>query len=216
MIQPAHSARSIVVVAPHPDDEAIGAWGLIQRARRRGARVHVIVVSDGGASHPGSRAWPAGRLIRQRRLETIRAMRHCKLAPCDLTFLGLPDGTLRASDPIMTRALAARLRRCQPDLVVGPARDDDHADHRAVSEALARLRIPRARKLSYHVWPLGGSRGPCAFHVALCLEQMAIKRCHLRGYRTQTGIICDARDGFAMTHRHLAAFVRPRETFGRL
>ncbi|WP_443029636.1 PIG-L deacetylase family protein, partial [Sphingomonas sp. TX0522] len=37
------------MIAPHPDDEVIGAAGLIARLRRHGARVRVAVVTDGAA-----------------------------------------------------------------------------------------------------------------------------------------------------------------------
>ena len=42
------------------------------------------------------------------------------------------------------------------------------------------------------------------------------KRRVVRGYRTQMGRITDAEAGFAMTPRHLNAFVRPAERFERL
>src|ERR1700689_5081239 len=37
----------IVVVAPHPDDEVLGAGGLIQQACAVGAEVHVIYLTNG-------------------------------------------------------------------------------------------------------------------------------------------------------------------------
>src|SRR6266853_6003186 len=37
----------IVVVAPHPDDEVLGAGGLIQQACAVGAEVHVIYLTSG-------------------------------------------------------------------------------------------------------------------------------------------------------------------------
>ena len=45
-----------VVIAAHPDDETLGAGGLMAEAARRGIPVHVYVVMDGGASHPHSRS----------------------------------------------------------------------------------------------------------------------------------------------------------------
>lgn len=210
------SGRRIVVVAPHPDDETIGAWGLIRRARRQGAVVHVIVVSDGGASHPGSTRWPRSRLIKERQKETRRALRGCHLTPSDLTFLGLPDGGLSADNPIMARTLATWLRRCRPELIIGPALNDDHADHSAVAEMLTRMRISRARKIAYSVWPLRGIRARIIGSLSLTVAEMNMKRRCLRGYRTQMGLITDAKDGFTMTHRHLAAFAQPRENFSWL
>ena len=53
-----------LVLAPHPDDESLGTGGLIAACVAEGRRVHVAVVSDGAASHPGSRAWPPARLAR--------------------------------------------------------------------------------------------------------------------------------------------------------
>src|SRR5271168_3886131 len=37
----------IIVVAPHPDDEVLGAGGLIQQACAVGAEVHVIYLTSG-------------------------------------------------------------------------------------------------------------------------------------------------------------------------
>ena len=89
--------RDVLVVAPHPDDEAIGAFGLMSALRRRGARLWVLVVSDGGASHPGSTAWPPARLVPERRRETRRAMATLGIPPSRVRFLGLPDGALHVA-----------------------------------------------------------------------------------------------------------------------
>src|SRR6476659_1327838 len=44
--QPLRS-ESIVVVAPHPDDEVIGCAGVIMQALARGARVKVVAITSG-------------------------------------------------------------------------------------------------------------------------------------------------------------------------
>ena len=197
-----------MIVAPHPDDEAIGAWGLIGALRRQRTRVHIIVVSDGGASHPGSRHWPRDRLVTERRCETIRAMRRLGVTRAAIRFLGRPDGALTIGG---CHAALRRAVRPTPQLIVGPAPADAHADHRAVADALARLALPGTRRLAYPVWPAAACRGR-ASHLAIGTRATA-KRRALRRYRTQAGLITDSPTGFAMSARQIAAFAAPRETF---
>lgn len=205
--------RVALIVAPHADDETIGAFGLIRALRRRGAAVRILVVSDGSASHPGSTTWPPARLIRERRRETLRAMRTLGIARPAVTFLGLPDGGLAEQADACRRTLARRLRQtARLDLLVGPVALDDHPDHRAVATALAAARLPRVRWLGYQVWPVerAAARGAC-----LPLDGAAAlaKRRAVRGYRTQMGMITDAEAGFGMTQRQFAAFTRPVERY---
>jgi LmbE family N-acetylglucosaminyl deacetylase len=208
------AARAVLVVAPHPDDEAIGAWALLRHFQRRGARMRVVIVSDGGASHPDSRRWPRDRLVQERRRETRRAMRSLGLPPSSIHFLALPDSRLASGPDALRSKLGAIVRR-QPrsTLIVGPESGDAHADHRAVASALTGMRRTAPRRLGYHVWPEGAACGPRPCRLPLRGAAMAMKRRVVRSYRTQTGIITDARAGFAMTHRHLRAFVRPIERF---
>lgn len=207
-------AKRVLIVAPHPDDETIGAWGLMRRLRRNGAAVEVIVVSDGGGSHPASRAWPKPRLVQARMRETRQAMRAIGILPGACTFLRLPDGELALRSAQLQSRLRTSLWRRRPVvLIIGPAIGDAHPDHDAVARALWRLRRRGERRLSYHVWPEGAATGSRGVSEYLGSAAMAAKRCAVLSYRTQTGIIRDAEAGFALTDRHLRHFVRPRELF---
>lgn len=205
--------RSLLVVAPHPDDETIGAYGLISRLRRRGAAVRVVVVTDGAASHPASPTWPMERLTRERRRETRRALRLMGLTPRDVTFMNLPDGGLAGATDAVRRGIATAARHMpKPALVVGPAENDAHPDHRAVAAGVRACRVPGIRCLTYPVWPTGQrARGSCLFPLT-AVERLA-KRHAIRSYRTQTGRITDDPTGFAMTNAQIAMFSRPAETF---
>lgn len=203
--------RTALIVAPHPDDEAIGAFGLIRRLQAMGTAVRLIVVTDGAASHPASTRWPRDRLVRERRHETVRAMRRLGVCRGAISFLGLPDGALPDA-PDACRDGLVRVLRHGADLIVGPAGDDDHGDHRCVADALQRIRLPGARRLAYQVWPV---RTHAARSRVLHLDQRAglAKRRTVAGYCTQTGRIDDDAGGFALDHRQLAAFTGPREYY---
>ena len=47
-----------VIIAPHPDDEVLGCGGLMQGLAALCRPIQLISVTDGSASHPGSRRWP--------------------------------------------------------------------------------------------------------------------------------------------------------------
>lgn len=205
--------RCVMVVAPHSDDETIGAHALMSRLVAGGVAVRVVVVSDGSASHPGSLRWPRARLVRERQRETRRAMRHLGVAAGSVAFLGLPDGRLDVAPAIAFGRIAAMLRRApKPMLVVAPGPTDDHPDHRVVAAAVAAPRIAGVRRLTYPVWP-AGNRLRGARLVRLTAQERLAKRRAIGGYRTQTGLITDDPRGFAMTRRQIALFGGPAETF---
>ena len=206
------------IVAPHPDDEAIGAFGLIIALRRRGAVVDVTLVTDGGASHPGSRAWPRARLSAARYAETRRVMRRAGVRRQDLRFLGYADGELGFAGAQTESRLARDLaRRPRPDLIVTPSMNDNHADHRAVARAVARAWPGGIPRLSYLVWPrlVPHRPRPRGRQIATRLGgRAAMKRAALRLYRTQTGGVKDDPDGFLLDRNLLVRFGRPVERFG--
>jgi N-acetyl-1-D-myo-inositol-2-amino-2-deoxy-alpha-D-glucopyranoside deacetylase len=99
------AADRVLVVAPHPDDESLGAAGIVQIAKARGAQVKVVVMTSGDAyrraaqtaynvTNPGPADYQ--RLGNQRHLESIAAMTGIGLNRKDLVFLGYPDGGMDA------------------------------------------------------------------------------------------------------------------------
>jgi LmbE family N-acetylglucosaminyl deacetylase len=117
--------RSVAVIAAHPDDEVLGVGGLMSLLADRGARLRLIAVTDGEASHPD-----AG--IAERRVaESAAALKH--IGDVETVRLGLPDSGVRDDE----------LLRLLPELVDGfdaclaPWDKDVHPDHEAVGRAAA-------------------------------------------------------------------------------
>jgi LmbE family N-acetylglucosaminyl deacetylase len=93
----------LVVVAAHPDDETLGAGGLMATAHAAGIPVTVIVATLGEHSHPDSRTVSPNELAALRRVEVVRAID--ELAPGSAVhLLGLRDGGLRDQTEPLRRA----------------------------------------------------------------------------------------------------------------
>lgn len=111
-------ASGVLVVAAHPDDESLGAAGLIAEARRRGLPVTVALVTDGGVAGVAERR--AGEFD-----AAVRKLRSSGLA------LGFPDGQTRENRAEITALLQPIIANLPAGtLVVAPWRGDGHRDHR--------------------------------------------------------------------------------------
>lgn len=140
----------VTIVAAHPDDETLGAGGLITECAMRRIPVQVVVVTDGAASHPASSTVSPRQLAARRGRELFSAV--AELAPStEVVMLDFADGeTLRDR----TRIAAALARAIEPGgTIVAPWRGDGHRDHRVVGELCAELAgTSGATLLEYPIW----------------------------------------------------------------
>lgn len=136
---------SLMVLAPHPDDESLATGGLIQRALACGARVSVVFVTD-GENNP----WPQRVLERRvwigprqragwaarRRGEADAALHTLGVDPAHVHRLGWPDGGVTWMLLDNTTAMLAAMRElveCEgPTLLLLPDLVDRHPDHSAI------------------------------------------------------------------------------------
>lgn len=139
------------VVAPHPDDELLGAGGLISLLHKRGRDVQVVLATDGSASHPGSSVWPAQRLAVSRARETRQALKILLNQEIEPWELHLQDGTLEQRQEELARMLSARV--AEGDVIVTTWRQDGHPDHEAAARACeACAKACRVRLLEMPIW----------------------------------------------------------------
>ncbi|MDD4953844.1 MAG: PIG-L family deacetylase [Candidatus Omnitrophica bacterium] len=94
------AADRILILAPHPDDEAIGCAGVIQQALAAGAQVKILYLTNGDHNQFAFIVYEKRITLRKgefihmgqlRRRESIQAMKFLGLGEENLIFLGYPD-----------------------------------------------------------------------------------------------------------------------------
>jgi len=99
----AEPTTRLLVLAPHPDDETLGAAGLIQRVNAAGGSVYVVMMTSGDAFPEGVAAEahirrPKPRDYRNygnlRERESTAALQSLGVDRAHQLFLGFPDGGL--------------------------------------------------------------------------------------------------------------------------
>jgi len=227
-LDPAQLAGPLLVVAPHPDDESLGAAGLIALMQRAGHNIRVVVVSDGSASHPNSRRFSRAGLAEQRAIEARRALELLGVEPARLDFWNVADGDVPAEgdpnfEPLVTRA-GVMLAEIRPGTLVLPWRADPHDDHIATS-AIWRAALDRwggkPRLLEYPVWfdllPDLVERPPIDRFRVLRLDiwpVLAAKRRAIEAHHSQIGLLIDDDpQGFRFDKGFRDRFESGHETF---
>ncbi|WP_260981179.1 PIG-L family deacetylase [Curtobacterium pusillum] len=214
---------SVVVVAPHPDDETLGAGGLIASAADAGVPVHVLLVTRGELSHPDSPTTTPEQLAAIRDREFRAALR--TLHPtANATVLDVPDGGLREHPGVLRDALAGQLGNgTGRTLVVAPWRGDGHRDHRVAGEVVEEVVAASTgvELLAYPIWAWHwdtpeSSAMPWdrARSLRLAPALLDRKRAALDAYPSQTQALSPAPgDEPIVDDRHAAHHLGPTEWF---
>ena len=148
-----------LVIAPHPDDEALGCAVLIHARRSLGLPVHVLYLTDGAASHPGHPSITPAQLAVRRKTEARAAMRLLGVPDDCLHFAGAADGRLGRLSSDETTALLGTIEtvfhRVSPTDIFLPYRYDGSSEHIAAFALVQRALIAlahRPRIWEFPVW----------------------------------------------------------------
>ena len=209
----------VLVLAPHPDDEAIGAGGLIQRAIAHGGDVRAVFLTS-GESNPwplryAERRWritPEHREAwgRRRRDEARDSLRTLGTADDASIFLGYPDQHLaamaRAGDQRLSETLRAIMRDYQPSILIAPSARDLHSDHRAAAyfahQAVRGLGDSAPEIMTYVVH---GRGMPERLHLSMDLTAVELEK-------KRQAIECH-RSQMQLSRKRFIAYARPVEHF---
>ncbi|HEY4375420.1 MAG TPA: PIG-L deacetylase family protein [Burkholderiales bacterium] len=149
-------ARRVTVLAPHPDDEVFGCGGALLEYLERGARVEVVVLTDGAAQAVGVER---ERIAGVRRRETDAALALLGAPPA--VFWNLPDRSLAPGTGALARRIgdhlaAARMEGAAVDVLLAPSLVEVHPDHAATARAC----VAALAALSHGVAGRAGAASP--------------------------------------------------------
>lgn len=147
---------TVVIVAPHMDDEALACGGLIAKLPDK-QRVHLIYATDGMKSPapimPGDSILPDLGKIRMS--ESTQAMKLLDVPEGNLHFLALPEARLNENISALEAPLTEKLNEIAPKHIFVPFRYDRHPDHLAVNRVVVsalKQNLIQAQLIEYFVY----------------------------------------------------------------
>jgi len=117
-------AKRILVIAPHYDDDVLGAGGTLTKAIRHGAEVHVLYVTN------GSNDQDKRNLIYQKTKDV------CHKFGVTPHFLGYANGKIEVNNETTNRQIGELIHKVRPCVIFTTFLLDDHDDHRRVNHLL--------------------------------------------------------------------------------
>jgi LmbE family N-acetylglucosaminyl deacetylase len=156
--------RSMLIVAPHQDDEAIGCGGAIALQARSGNAVSILLLTD-GADGCEELGMTRQAMMEMRNEESRRAA--AVVTADSPVFLGYASLTERFSDAV--ESVRREIIQRSADAVFIPFILDGHPDHRTANFILAAALKNVAwnvRVLQYEVW------GLCIPNVVLVIDDV--------------------------------------------
>ncbi|MEJ7611094.1 MAG: PIG-L family deacetylase [Ferruginibacter sp.] len=171
----------ILVISPHPDDEAIGCGGSLAQHISNGDTVEVIFLTSG---EKGGHGRSAEDTVKTREAESQAAAGILQIS--SICFWREPDGAFRATE-VNTRRLADAIVTDPPGIIYAPHDQEAHPDHKEAAKmviaAMADLpeEIPKPTVLFYEVWtPLQQFD-----HIADITDHVDKKREAILAYKSQ-------------------------------
>lgn len=195
-------AQRILVLAPHPDDEVVGAAVAARRAIAGGSEVFALYLTTGVP--PSAALWPWQRpghtaRVRRRHEEALRAAEIIGLKPAG--FLDWPSRSLKSHLAEAEAAIADSIAEHGIAALWTPAWEGAHQDHDAANFLAARF-LGRLPVLEFAEYNYAGERlrsgefppgGEPAGILELTAEEIAWKRRLLACYASEQGNLAHIR-----------------------
>ena len=141
-----------LIVAPHPDDEAIGCGGLIARLCAEGQPPHVVVMTGGGGSLRGYSDMPESEVIKARRNLTLNSAKELGLPKSNIHFLDFVDGHIGDRPESEMRRLKDLIEQLKPDAIFVPHSGEGWPDHINTRQIILNFQFPKVYEYCVWMW----------------------------------------------------------------
>ena len=147
------SKQTLLVIAPHPDDEVLGCAGLIDKVKKYDGKVYVLIVTVGNLAQLGGNK--SDMKIRAR--EVADAMKILRVDGFEIGLVGkkyhMKLDTISQMELVnlIESKSSVSLDRVRPSIVCFPYIDSYNQDHRAVAQAAFSALRPRPKKYRHLV-----------------------------------------------------------------
>lgn len=213
---------SIIVFAPHADDETLGCGGVIVKRLREGFKVKLVVMTDGSNSH--STAFnmysdPHPRKLAEiRKMEVFSAARTLGICIENILFLGYEDGSLETNVNDAIGKIKNILSNESDLMELYVTHElDRHKDHRAtgliVRNTISQLGLA-VPVYSYVIWHSKKQRD-YGFAIREHIEDtLLLKAKAIDQYKTQIKLFSNWQKMPVLSHEFVTEFkTRPVEEF---
>lgn len=124
--------NNILVVAAHPDDEALGCGGTLAKHISNGDNVKVVFLSDGETSRNEIK----NNSINLRKKNAINSLKILGVKKTNIIFNSLPDNALDSIPLIKIAKILEEIKSIfKPDIIYTHFGNDLNVDHRAAYNA---------------------------------------------------------------------------------
>jgi N-acetylglucosamine malate deacetylase 1 len=159
LAQPAEvTAGSVLIIAPHPDDETFACGGLIALKESIGSKVFVIFLTDGEASHQNCSDISSEEIGHVRRELAMESGRILGINSENMFWFGLPDGKIpKNGDGAFKSAvekLAGLFFFIKPFEIYTPHFLDCWRDHEAANEIVRSALKNYAHPYNLYYYPI--------------------------------------------------------------
>jgi LmbE family N-acetylglucosaminyl deacetylase len=137
------SRASILVIAPHPDDETLATGGMISAVRADGQDVVVAAVTDGENAYEDAESLGEVRAMEQR-----NALKVLGVPAAQIIRLKLPDSDVAAHEEALVANLLPFATSCTH--MIAPWPSDFHPDHEACGRAAQTVARQTGARLSFY------------------------------------------------------------------